>query len=299
MNITEYLGLSAGHANLDFVDVRTDTDTELFIDPCLIELGSDKRSQQACRLFDDFADTLFNEMRSNRWACTNLLDDAHEIHDTKLGYGNGRNGKGKTAEGLNECFYGLQRLANGFPTISQIQDLSIFVQDFAEDSMSDLLTNILHRILCEFTQEQMAKYGKEPAGLHPVRYWNSEYHRWEETSEPYWLCDGCPILLVPKEWVRKSFLFNAHQYLFSIIIARMQDTPEYSGLSRKDIWNSLARTTAHWEYDRVTRQTAESPDLLSEYHDRMLSFYKRKGGIMTDDDLDEAVYHCMFLDDAS
>ena len=287
-----------GHANLDFVDIRTDTDTKLFIDPCLIELGTDQRSQQAYRLFNDFADTLFNEMRSNQWDRTALLNDAHEIHATKLGYGNGRNGRGKTADGLNECFYKLQRLANGYPSLSQIQDLSVFVQDFAEDSMSDLLTNILHRILCEFTQEQMGKYGKEPAGIRPVRSWNSERHRWEETLEPYWLCEGHTILLVPKQWVRKNFLFSAHQYLCSIIIARMQATSEYSGYSRKDIWGSLSRTTAHWEYDRIMRQTAESPDLLSEYHDRMLYFYHRKGGMMSDDDLDETVYHYTALDRA-
>ena len=298
MFLTKYLDLPMGHRNIDFVDIRTDSDTELFIDPCLIELGLDSRSRYANRLICDFADTLFAEMRSQHWENTRLLDDGHEVNAIKLGYGNGRNGKGKTADGLSDCFYGLQQLANGIPSISQIQDLSVLVQDFAEDSMSDLLANLLHRVLCNFTQEQMGKYGVAADCSQEVRSWDPIHHRWIITQEPCWLCEGHPILLVPKQWVRPNFLFNAHQYLCCVIIKRLKDTPEYDGLSIKDILSQLSRTTYHWEYDRAIDETMASPDLLSEYHGRMLSFYKRKGGILTDDDLDRVVYHCTFFDQA-
>ncbi len=290
MFITEYFGIPMGHSAIDFVDIRTDSDTELFIDPCLIELGTDVRSRYACSIFHDFADTLFTEMRSHQWDATSLLDDGHEINAIKLGYGNGRNGKGKTADGLSDCFYGLKQLANGIPSISQIQDLSVFVQDFAEDSMSDLLANLLHRVLCEFTHEQMEKYGVSPNRVQQVRSWNPVHHNWTISQEPCWLCEGHPILLVPKQWVRPNFLFSAHQYLCCVIIERLQHTPEYDGLSKKDIHAQLSRTTYHWEYDRAIHETMEAPDLLSEYHRRMLSFYQRKGGILTDDDLDRIVY---------
>jgi len=39
MFMTDFLDLPRGHSGIDFVDVRTDDDTELFIDPCLIELA--------------------------------------------------------------------------------------------------------------------------------------------------------------------------------------------------------------------------------------------------------------------
>lgn len=298
MFLTEYLRLPMGHDCIDFVDIRTDSDTELFIDPCLIELGTDARSRYAYGIFRDFADTLFAEMRSQQWATTSLLDDGHEVNAIKLGYGNGRNGKGKTADGLSDCFNGLKQLANGIPSISQIQDLSVFIQDFAEDSMSDLLANLLHRVLCNFTQEQMMKYGVPANCTQQVRSWDPIRHSWMVTQDPCWLCEGHPILLVPKQWVRPNFLFSAHQYLCCIIIDRLQRTPEYTGLSKKDIYAQLSRTTYHWEYDRAIRETVEFPDLLLEYHRRMLSFYKRKGGILTDDDLDQIVYHRTFSDQA-
>ena len=74
-----------GHCDIDFVDIRTDSDTELFIDPCLVELGIDPRSRYAHSLICDFADTLFAEMRSQHWDTTHLLDDGHEVNAIKLG----------------------------------------------------------------------------------------------------------------------------------------------------------------------------------------------------------------------
>lgn len=290
MFITEYLGLPKGHSEIDFVDVNTSFDTSLFIDPCLIELESDVFSQEAATLIADFANTLYYEMRRGGWYSTQILDVAHEINDTKLGYGNGNNGKGKTSDGMRESLDGLYRLVNGIPSISRIQDVSVFVQGFAEDCMSDLMTNILHRILCEFTSEQMALYGVAPDGIYEVKSWSRTAHKWTASTQPYWLVGGRRILLVPKHWVRKNFLFKAHQYLCAIIIERMRHESNYAGWNKKEIWNSIERDSEHWEYDRVIHFTQEHPDALDEYHSRMLGYYIRAGGCMDNIDLDEAVY---------
>lgn len=290
MTITDYLGIARGHFNISFVDVCTDDDTKLFIDPCLIELRKDDRSREAATLIADFEDTLYAEMRSGRWDSTHVFDEAHEIHDTKLGYGNGQNGKGKTSDGMRESLNRLCLLANRIPEISRIQDMSVFVEDFAEDCMSDLLTNILHRVLCEFTAEQMKLYGVEPAGVYQVKSWSCADHGWMSSKQPYWLINGRRILLVPKYWVRKGFLFKAHQYLYGVIIERMRNEYGYNGLSKRDIWHNMERNKKHWEYDSVVEFTQKNPDALYEYHGRMLRYYKRAGGCMSDADLDDVVY---------
>ncbi|MBQ5803489.1 MAG: hypothetical protein IIW25_04585, partial [Bacteroidales bacterium] len=43
--------------------------------------------------------------------------------------------------------------------ISKGEDIPVLVEGFAEDSMSDLLTNILHEQLNEFTAQQMKSRG--------------------------------------------------------------------------------------------------------------------------------------------
>ena len=290
MYISKYLGIPKGHQTIDFVDITTDDDTRLFIDPCLIERSHDTLSRAAAHLMADFADQMYSDMRTGRWQVTHVFDEAHEIHATKLGYGNGRNGKGKTPAGMRDSLNGLCQLANSIPSISKTQDLSVLVEDFAEDCMSDLLTNILRLLLSRFTAEQMRYYGKEPDGTHEIRYWDDVAHRWNSTYEPYWLVDGRKILLVPKWWVRKNFLFKAHQYLYGVIIERIQDEYGYDGLTKRDVWRNLERDSEHWEYDKVIDYTLENPEALDAYHIRMQQYYDRANGCMDDDDLDMAVY---------
>lgn len=290
MRISTYLGAPEGHANIDFVDITTTDDTELFIDPCLIECCRDPLSLEAAETIADFADQMYADMRSARWFFSSVFDEAHEVHETRLGYGNGSNGKGKTPQGMRESLYGLCELANDIPTISCIQDVSVFVQDFAEDCMSDLLTNILRRLLCRFTAEQMAFYGHEPDGFHEIRAWDRSLHSWLPSREPYWLVAGQKVLLVPKRWVRKNFLFKAHQYLFSVIIERIREDSAFRDLPKKVIWSNLERATEHWEYDEVIDYTLAHPDALREYHRKMPMYYNRTYGGMTDDELDAVVY---------
>lgn len=290
MFITNYLGLPAGHAGIAFVDVRTDDDTRLFIDPCMIMLGDDRLSHMAMTRIIDYENTLFSEMRNGNWNATLIFDESHEIHDTRLGYGNGRNGKGKTANGMRESLNGLYLLANVIPEISKLQDIPVFVKDFAEDCMSDLLTNILRRELCRFTASQMAAYGVKPSGHHKIKYWNCNSHRWTSDMQPYWLIDGVRILLVPKHWVRSRFLFCVNQYLCGVIVERMRQQPDYDKLSKNDILRIIERKSKHWAYDYAKEFTKSIPGALFEYHNFMLQRYKEKRNLTSDADLDDIVY---------
>ncbi|MFR1478317.1 MAG: hypothetical protein ACLSB9_22835 [Hydrogeniiclostridium mannosilyticum] len=290
MNITSFLGIPRGHKGLAFVDIQTDDDTQLFLDPCLIERGTDDLSRQAALLMTDFTYQLYADMRSGRWYTTHVFNEAHEIHDTKLGYGNGGNGKGKTPHGMRESLNGLCELANSIPSISCIQDISVFVEDFAEDCMSDLLSNVLRSLLCQFTAEQMGAYGKRPDGQYEVKSWDYRTHGWISSIQPYWMIEGKKILLVPKWWVRKHFLFRAHQYLYGVIIEHMQEEFGYEGLTKKDVWHNMKRESEHWEYDKVIDYTRSNPGALDEYHRRIPQYYNRANGCMDDDNLDISVY---------
>ena len=290
MHISSYLGIPRGHQNFPFVDVTTRKDTQLFLDPCLIERSSDDLSKYATTFISDFEDQLYWDMRHGYWDITAVLDEAHEINDTKLGYGNGYNGKGKTPQGMRDSLNNLCTLANRIPSISQIQDISVFVEDFAEDCMSDLLTNILRLVLNQFTADLMYAYGKEPSGMHIIKSWDLQSHMWAESEQPYWNISGQKILLVPKWWVRKNFLFKAHQYLYGVIIERMRREAGYDDLAKIDIWKNMNRNSEHWEYNKVIEYTQEHPDALREYHSRMPYYYNRSAGCMDDNDLDRSVY---------
>lgn len=65
MNISNYFNLPRGHSNFDFVDINTDYDTELFIDPCLIEIINTPFSYEAMYTLNDYFDSFYDLYRSN------------------------------------------------------------------------------------------------------------------------------------------------------------------------------------------------------------------------------------------
>lgn len=62
MNISNYFNLPRGHSNFDFVDINTDYDTELFIDPCLIEIINTPFSYEAMYTLNDYFDSFYDFM---------------------------------------------------------------------------------------------------------------------------------------------------------------------------------------------------------------------------------------------
>ncbi len=292
MYISDYLGIGyKGHTNFDFVDVCLDNDNLLFIDPCLIERSNNLWGVEAAKIIKVYFDCFYEVLRNNPLSSSSLFQHAHEPNATKLGYGNGENGKGKTSVGLVESLTPLKLLVQDIPTISISQDIPVLVVGFAEDSMSDLLTNILHDLLNRFTAEQMEKYAFKPNGEKKFWTWNEMSRDWMEVNRPCWTYNNKELLLVPKCFVRKNFLFKAHQYFYGVIIERLRNEQDLQGLKKIDIWNNIPRPTKHWEYEFVINYTKKHPDALLEYHGRLPKYYARARGCMSDEDLDKRVYN--------
>lgn len=279
-----------GHENYEFVDVCLDADNRLFIDPCLLEIAQDPWSINASKIMHSYFDCLFDELRSNNLQNSSLLDHAREQNATKLGYGNGRNGKGKTAKGFWDSIKGLSILVHEIPTINLAQDLPVLVQNFAEDCMSDLLTNILHDQLNSFTSRQMNLWGCPNQGQKTIWTFDPNSKSWIQVSRPCWYYKGKELLMVPKWIVRKNYLFNVEQYLSRVIIDHMRALDNSQNLKKIDIINNLPKKTPHWRYDTVISYSRKNPEVLTEYHHRMPKYYYRKNGKMSDEQLDAVVY---------
>lgn len=283
-----------GHSNFDFVDVALFSDNRLFIDPCLIDLAGTSWSNKAIKKTNSFMNELVNAYENeDEKTKIALLMNAREQNATKLGYGNGYNGKGNTVEGILNDFMPLEGLVKAIHSIGQLQDITVLLPGFAEDGLSDLITNIIHFELSEFTDEQMRKYGIESNGYVQFSYWDDSDLRWKTISKPGYLVKGKEFLLVPKNIVRKKYLFSTGQYFSRVILERMRD--EYTDangkkLAKKDIVKAKRFTGIHWMYDEVIRFSLGNNNALTEYHNKMNGFYVENGGAMTDEDLDIAVY---------
>lgn len=279
-----------GHVNFDFVDVQLDSDNRVFIDPAVLESATDEWSINANKYVQSFFDCLFANLKNNQFE--GLFTHAHEQNATKLGYGNGKNGKGKTADGLEETLSKLKNLVNEIPTINKVEDIPVLVEGFAEDCMSDLLTNILHEQLNEFTAQQMKRRGIPADGMKTFWTWDRINNTWNQVKKESWLYNDRELLMVPKWIVRKNYLFKAHQYLYGVIIERMQAEKGWHDMKKIDVLNNMTKDNEHWEYDKVIQYTKEHPDALEEYHKRIPKYYQRAHGIMSDEELDVAIYGC-------
>lgn len=292
----EWKLMKKGHENFDFVDVAVNDDNLIFIDPCLIERCNDAWTIKAMKHINSYFDKLFKAYSTgNRKDMRYLLSHAGEQNATRLGYGNGDNGKGNTADGLLEIFQPLEQLISSIKTIGKAEDLPLLIPGFAEDGMSDLLTNILHECLNEFTIEQMHKYSIESNGTKAFYTWDVHAGEWKMVEKSVYFVSGKELLLVPKNIVRKNYLFGVSQYFSRIILERMIDAGGYRGadgkaIPKKEIVNSKRYSGEHWQYDEAIKYTIEDNDALDEYHRKLPGFYMEHGKPMTDEELDFVIY---------
>lgn len=284
-----------GHYNYNFVDVAVNDDNLLFIDPVLIELAKDQWCNDANATIQSFFDEFYEAYRNNDvQRKIVLLSHAGEQNGTRLGYGQGDNGKGNTAKGLLDIFMPLENLLNKISTIRKAEDLPVLIPDFAEDGLSDLITNILHDHLNGFTMQQMKQYGIESNGLANFWTWSQTKGDWIRVERASYYIEGQEVLLVPKQIVRKKYLFSTNQYFNRIILEHMREEGGHMDgkkpIPKKDVVKAKRFSGEHWQYRESVSYTSKNNNVLEEYHDKLSSFYFENGNSMSDEDLDETIY---------
>lgn len=296
--VSEDWGLNvSGHRHFDFVDVNLLDDQKLFIDPCLIELAKDTLCQRANKTIENFFDNFFQAYREGDLSKkARLLSHAGEINATRLGYGNGRNGRGNTSEGLLEKFSSLDGLSIKMRGLRKAIDLPVFVTGFDKDGLSDMLTNIIHAELNEFTLEQLEKWQISPNDRFKFWTWDGSMGTWKEVESACYRTETGILLLVPKHIVRFRYICNVGQYFSRVVLERMQQEEARTDQNGKvrmpakaDITAGIQKLSIHWMYDYAVDYTAKYPDSLLEYHKRVPEFYA--GHQMSDDELDIRIYH--------
>lgn len=299
VHVSDVWNLRKGHHDFEFVDIAVNDDTKLFIDPCLIRKSKRDYCVRANAEIESFFDSFYEAYKTqNIIRKQNLLSHAGEQNATKLGYGNGFNGKGNTRDGILQDFKPLDELMVKIPNISKPEDLTVLLPGFAEDGLSDFLTNIIHEELSDFTLSQMQKYGITPNGKAIFYSWNGEESKWEQVEKPAFFYNGKELLLLPKEVVRKNYLFSTSQYFLRVILEHLREDGDYrdvegNPIPKKDVMKHLQNLSKeeHWIYNKTIQCTSAKNSYLDEYHARLHGFYYENGDCMTDDELDEAVYY--------
>lgn len=283
-----------GHHDIDFVDINVDSDIKLFIDPCRIEISHHPIAEQ-CRAILTSYFALFFRAYSEKdiFLQQRVLAHAREQNCTHLGYG--YPGKGNTQDGLRKKLSGLSSLIRRVRTMNKPEDLPVFLTDFAEDGLSDLLTNILHDALNEYTLRQMEKHNIHPNGITQFYTWDITSQNWIFVTRECYNADDKPIMLVPKAFVRTHYLFSTDQYFKRIIIDFIRSEGGGIGedgklIPKSEFYKHIPHDSPDWLYQNALQYTEVHPELLMEYHQKLPIYYLDNNWI-NDEYLDQLVYN--------
>ena len=106
MKISEYFNLNKSQIELDFVDVITNDDTPLFVDPYFISRNTDEWSMEATQEIRNFFQKIIENINVNPKLCKYMLSNLNEPNETRLGLSRGKvRGKGVSGKQANDLYH--------------------------------------------------------------------------------------------------------------------------------------------------------------------------------------------------
>lgn len=278
MKISEHFNLNKTQGELDFIDIDTESDLPLFLEPSFINNRNDLWSQEVIYTIKDFFDCLLSFLK------TNQIDNAKTIfsylgepNETCLGLSKGNpQGRGVGPTNTIDIFNNLLNsnvVATGL--VEDLEDCMIFVDDFGKDKLSDITTNLIRRHLIKYTQDQCNLWNvplraSTPSGF----YWDAASSTWMSTYEDMLVINDKKILLVPKSIVSfcsdytpqkfhqhfvLNFLQSEHLSLKSTLIQKRKDGTEY--VTKK----SIKERESTGDKEDLRRFALKNPDVFNKF----------------------------------
>lgn len=281
MKNSEIFELDATQFELDFVDIDTDADMPLFLDPFFLGCRTDSWSLNSTRTLKSFFQAFINFIRNGeKDRARALFDYLHEPNETCLGLSVGRprgNAIGSIdGQKLFDSIAQSNAVATG--VVEDLEDFRLFIDGIDKDKISDMTTNIIRGHLIEYTQEQCRLWGiplQENVQSGPC--WDRSAHIWNNGYESMLIIDGRKILLTPKGIVSYSKKYTPQKYYSHFILEFLQHEHlrNYSRLvqHRADgtpyVTKKSLRETKGLEYSKefLASFTSGHPEVFRDFKD--------------------------------
>ncbi|AZS18184.1 hypothetical protein EI981_07535 [Paenibacillus lutimineralis] len=226
MKISEIFNLEKSQRELDFIDIDTDNDLPLFVDPYFLSHRKDPWSVSTNRTIQSFFHHVIELLDSGfKKEARILFENLSEPNETCLGVSSDRpRGRGVGKDEAIKIFDSLmdsKAIESGL--IGHFEDFVLFVDGVGKDKISDLTTNLIREHLIEYTQTQCKLHGIEltkdvPSGF----YWNDTELKWDTRLTDMLIIDGRKIILVPKGAVSFSYYYIPDKYCQHFVLNFLQ-----------------------------------------------------------------------------
>jgi len=226
IKISEIFNLEKSQRELDFIDIDTDNDLPLFIDPYFLSHRKDPWSVSAHRTIQSFFHHVIELLEAGyQKEARVLFENLSEPNETCLGVSSDKpRGRGVGSDEAAKIFDNLvdsKAIESGL--IGHFEDFVLFVDGVGKDKISDLTTNLIREHLIEYTQAQCKLHGIEltqdvPSGF----YWDDTELRWSSRLTEMLVINGRKILLVPKGAVTFSYYYAPDKYCQHFVLNFLQ-----------------------------------------------------------------------------
>lgn len=212
---SNYFSIGLSQHELDFVDINSDHDTPVYVDPYAIEIRDDIWSGEASAHIRSFFLEVLSALRQNEDdRARNLMAHLHEPRETFLGVSQGKpKGRGLGRVQANQLISAI-RNSQAFQTglLSDLSEMSLYVEGVDRDKISDLTTNVIRGLLVVYAQEQCDLYGIETRPYSGPPIWNKNNRNWESKYLQLPYIEESPVLLVPKFIVRRRLCLDSQEF---------------------------------------------------------------------------------------
>lgn len=212
----EHFGLPHTQAEVDFVDVDLETDTQLYVCPYAIEIRTDDWSAQCGDLIRSFFAEVLAQLRAGNDArVEHLLGHLHEPNETRLGQSSDRPAGRGVGANKSTLLGDALRNSRAYHTglLNDISETELFIHGVGRDTISDLTTNIIRGKLAEYTLEQCELHNVPVQDVRTIGpSWNPARRNWEARTYRLPVHNRRPILLVPKTSVRLRMSIDSQEF---------------------------------------------------------------------------------------
>jgi hypothetical protein len=212
--LNDYHNLPFSQNEVDFVIPFIDEDIPFYIDPFLLwKSPSQQDNSLHLSLINSF-NYLGNQFLKGNTDTLNTLINSSECNEIGLGTSKSKTGKKigiKAATEILSLYKDIPQISkSGFTHFEEIQ---LFVDNIAEDRISDITANFVKSFLIDFTIEQCEKHSI-PIQSVEIECFDNKINKFqkEQVSLPVNPNTGLPLLLVPKRWLRHTTYINYNNY---------------------------------------------------------------------------------------
>lgn len=276
MKFSQHFNLGKEQAELDFVDVDTDRDIELYVDPYAIEIRDDDWSALCGDHIRSFFQAALDALRKgDERRAQHLISQLSEPNETFLGVSSGKpRGRG-VGSFQGDLILSALRKSVAFTTglLSDLAEAELFIEGIGRDKVSDLTTNIIRGPLLAYTKSQCDLHGVPTRNVSTPPAWDAERTRWAARYAPLPMIGGKPILLVPKYTVRRELSLESQEFYNHHMIEFLKSEYEdaNSGLvhvlksGRRRVYKKDVKERHPFIKDDLAKFVAEHPQVLEMY----------------------------------